>query len=597
MPAILLARTRPLLRCLLMIAIAGPLAACATLEPAPEREPDSLTVRMQRMGERSGDSVDTRLPSPSTGSSLALHLMAAQLAEQRGQHREAAGHYLQLARLGHDADAAAQATRQAMTAEDLPLIRESANYWFELSPNSAEPQEVLLRLALIDRDADASLRHASALVDGSAGGIDDGLQQIAQLMLQNPGDTDFGLQLMQQLVARYPDNYASHYALALYAQQRRAVLTAETEARKAIALAPTKADAVLLLAAILIERNELGAATELLEQSLARTQGSDRVSLRLGYAQLLLQSNQRSAAREQLQSVLREDPHSSTALYALGIMSLNDGNLREAKALFERLRDDPQRGAEARYQLAQIAEAQGRNEDALALYESVRQGDIAVDAIIGRARVLAATDRLADARRGLSLLAEQYPPLLSRMSNAEADLLLDAGLGDDALALYAQRLELRPQDAELLYGRALAYERLDRFDAAESDLRSILARDPDNAQALNTLGYLLTLHSTRYDEAKALIMRALNKHPGDPAIVDSLGWVEFRLGNLNIARDLLERAYLNSREPEIGAHFGEVLWSLGDRPRARAIWKEALSRQPDNAVLKETIERLDRDRP
>jgi Flp pilus assembly protein TadD len=165
---------------------------------------------------------------------------------------------------------------------------------------------------------------------------------------------------------------------------------------------------------------------------------------------------------------------------------------------------------------------------------------------------------------------------------------------DQLLGSYDQALREHPAEPDLLYGRSLVHERLQDVGAAEADLRRILQDDADDARAMNALGYMLTVHTERLDEARKLIKRALELSPDDAAVIDSMGWVEFRQGRPHEALALLEKAFSKNQDPEIAAHLGEVLWTLGRRDQARAIWEAALTRDPEHRVLRDTVDRLSR---
>jgi Flp pilus assembly protein TadD len=191
-------------------------------------------------------------------------------------------------------------------------------------------------------------------------------------------------------------------------------------------------------------------------------------------------------------------------------------------------------------------------------------------------------------------MRREMPMFGTRFFLAEGEMLLEAGAGDQALQLYQDALKEIPDDTDLLYGRSLVHERLKNIGEAEADLRRILAKDKDDARAMNALGYMLVVHTSRLDEARKLVTRALEITPEDATVIDSLGWIEYRQGKVNEARTLLQKAFDKVPDPEIAAHLGEVLWVLGEKDRARKIWEGALTRDPDHRVLKETVERLTR---
>jgi len=174
----------------------------------------------------------------------------------------------------------------------------------------------------------------------------------------------------------------------------------------------------------------------------------------------------------------------------------------------------------------------------------------------------------------------------------EGQVLSDAGLQQPAYDLYTKALAENPDTEDLLYARALTAEKLGNLDAAETDMLRILANDPDNIRAMNALGYTLADKTNRYDEALAYITSAYEKTPDDPAIIDSMGWVQYRLGNLDNARRYLQQAWELTGDSEIGAHLGEVMWQQGDHEAARKVWEKATESAPDNAVLQDTLKRF-----
>jgi tetratricopeptide (TPR) repeat protein len=173
----------------------------------------------------------------------------------------------------------------------------------------------------------------------------------------------------------------------------------------------------------------------------------------------------------------------------------------------------------------------------------------------------------------------------------EGEILSQIDLNEEAYTLYSQYLENQPDDIEILYARALIAERLDRVDQAERDFLKVLAIDPENTRALNALGYTLADRTDRYQEALVYVQQALAQTPDDPAVIDSMGWVMYRLGRLSEARDYLQKAYDMTKDSEIAAHLGEVLWVMGEQAQAKALWESARKATPDDAVLKETVRR------
>ncbi|MEK9534615.1 MAG: tetratricopeptide repeat protein, partial [Halieaceae bacterium] len=217
------------------------------------------------------------------------------------------------------------------------------------------------------------------------------------------------------------------------------------------------------------------------------------------------------------------------------------------------------------------------------------------DAKARAAELLADTAFASDIRDFFAAQRQAYPGNAEQLFLLEADALRD--WEGEALKAYDRGLTTFPRSFSLLYGRAMVHEAEGQLGAMEEDLRSILAQDPDHAATLNALGYTLTNHTNRYEEAADLIERALVLSPGDPAILDSLGWVYYKLGQFAQSEALLRQAHRAFPDPEVAAHLGEVLWIQGKEIEAQDIWQDGLSKAPDHRIILEAVERLGADLP
>ncbi|HKY90585.1 MAG TPA: tetratricopeptide repeat protein [Nevskiaceae bacterium] len=529
--------------------------------------------------------------SPQQQQQVQLHVMAGELAAGRGQPKVAAEEFVKALEIQPDAQLAARATQLALSADDAPLALRAARRWLSLEPNSLDAREVIARLSLRAGDIEETYNQGVAIVDGHAGGEAEGFRHVALLLSAEPGQKDAVQGVMKRLVDRKPDLAAAHYALALVALRYEDFPVAEASARRSLELQESR-ESKLLLVGVLVRQAKLPEADKLMGELIATAK--EPSDLRLTYAKLLLESGERDHARTQLEETLKADPKSDDARYALGVLAFNDGKLDEAEAYFKPLAADPDRGADAEFQLGRIDEARKKFPEALAHYEKVVSGGQAIDAAVRRAAVMTRMGKVEEARASLDQIRRQFPPLALRITLAEAEMLAEADRFDDALSVYAAGLTRDPSDADLLYGRSLVHERMNKFDLAEADLRKILASDPDDARAMNALGYMLTVNTQRFDEARKLITRALELSPDDAAVIDSMGWVEYKLGNTAAAKTWLEKAINRLPDPEIAAHLGEVLWALGEKDQARAVWEKALAREPDHRVLQDTVDRLTR---
>ena len=521
---------------------------------------------------------------------LQLQVMAGEMAAGRNQPGVAAKAFIEALELQPDSTLASRATQLALASEDEPLALKAARKWQELDPDNADPREVIARLSVRSGDLDEAHAQSLAIIRGHAGGESEGFRHVALLLSGEARHGERVKRVMDRLVSEFPELAGARYARALAALRFDDLALAERSAREALKLEPSSRDYRLLLAGVLVRAKQLPEADALMASLLAETKETG--DLRMTYAKLLLEAGEREAARTQLRAALDADAKNDDARYALGVLAFNDGKLDEAEALFTPLTENRERGGDAEYQLGRIAEARKQYEIALGHYERVASGGQAVEAVVRRSVVLARLDRIDEARGALEQLRQQFPPLAPRLTLAEAEMLQEIGRNDEALAVYSSALERAPGDDGLLYGRSLVFERMGRFPEAEADLRRILADDPEDARAMNALGYMLTVNTTRYEEARKLIEAALKHQPDDPAVIDSMGWVLFKLGQAQEARVHLEKALANADDPEISAHLGEVLWTLGERERAREIWDRALAREPEHRGLRDTVERL-----
>jgi tetratricopeptide (TPR) repeat protein len=383
----------------------------------------------------------------------------------------------------------------------------------------------------------------------------------------------------------------AQYALGVIALRYDRSEVAARAAERALAIDPTWNDAVLLQAGVWIREGETEKAQALVDE-LAGNDAS-RAQYHLTLARLLIEADEDEAALSEFERAIVLQPDNADARYGLAILALSIGDLERAETAFKTLYDKNERADDAAYYLGTVAE---QNEDyakAQHWYQRVESGGRAFDAQVRAARMIYQQGDLPGAQQRIAELRETYPELTDQLYAAEGQLLYEAEEPRAALDIYNHGLDAVPNGTELRYGRSMALERLGKIDAAKADLRAVLEREPNDVRALNALGYLLTNHSDRYEEALDYIERALEAEPENPAILDSMGWVQYRLGNLVQARRYLEQAYRDFQDAEVAAHLGEVLWTQGQHEAAREVWQGALADNPDHPVLRETVDRLD----
>ena len=359
------------------------------------------------------------------------------------------------------------------------------------------------------------------------------------------------------------------------------------------------ADGPALLALELAEDDQ-PQADAMLKDYLASKNASANV--RSAYARALAQAGRLDEASQQLTLLTAQKPELPESWLLLGTLQAQARKNVEAQASIQRYlalaAQTPEtlarsRGeAQAYFVLSQLAERRKDYPAALDWLDKVDSPDDVTATQLRRAGLLARQGKMTQARAAIGELPEDTPDQRRQKFQATVQLLRDAGQYQEAYDLLAKASAADPRDRDLIYDRAMVAEKLDRMEEMERLLRQLIAMDPENQNAYNALGYSLADRNIRLEEARTLIRRAVQLAPDDPFIADSLGWVEFRMGNTAEAMRILDEAYKKRPDPEIGAHLGEVLWASGQQDRAMTIWKQALAADADNQTLRETLKRL-----
>ena len=367
-------------------------------------------------------------------------------------------------------------------------------------------------------------------------------------------------------------------------------VAAQSYLNRALTLKPGWEEVALLKFSDLRENQDDEAVAEFAISFLDRY--PDRNRLRLAYGRLLAEWNDNLAALTQFEKLLEFDPRNIDALYAAGILSQGLALLDEAKAYFETLLATYPQEDRGRLYLGQILSEQGAYDEALDLLREIASADLYFDVQIRIGFVLAGAGRIEEALEHLADLTPKSQDDQVRIYLAREQVLRDSGQPEQALELLSAALIEIPDHPDLLYARGLVTAIMDRVAEHEQDMRRLIEIDPENAHAYNALGYTLADKTDRLAEALELIEKALVLLPGDPFILDSLGWVHYRRGDLALALEYLQLAMDQRPDAEIAAHLGEVLWQLGDKEQAIAAWQDARENDPDNPVLNDTMRKF-----
>ena len=573
------------------------LTGCATQAPkaeAPKAEPASAAAGAppaRTQAAAAGSEPAEALPNQELTDAIVYEFLLAEIAAQSGNVGLAAQAYLDLAKRTRDPRIARRATEIAVFGRMGNTAIEAAKVWYEADPKSQRALQALSGLLVNAGRFDEALPYLTTLLAGAEGGAGGGFMQLNRT-LASAKDKAAALALVQQLAEGYPKLAQARYALAQAAANARQHELAIREIRRAQELQPDW-EAAVLFEAQLLQPSSNAEAVARLSQFLARHPDSREV--RLGYARALVAGRRFAEARVEFQKLLKDFPDNTEVTYAVALLSLQLSDYALAEKNLNRLLelDYPDKASIQLY-LGQIAEEQKNYVEALRRYAGVDRGEQYLPAQIRYAQVLAKQGKLAEARAHLQQVRASGSQQRVQLVLAEAQMLRDANRAAEAFTLLGRALESLPENADLLYDYAMLAERVDRVDILESSLKKLIGLRPDHAHAYNALGYTLAERNLRLPEARELIEKALKISPGDAFIIDSMGWVLYRMGNLEESLKYLRRAFSDRADPEIAAHLGEVLWVSGNRAEAEKILEEAARKHPDNDTLNSTIQRLKR---
>ncbi len=532
---------------------------------------------------------------------LMYELLQGEMSGFRGDLPVAFDHYYRASLLTDDPKVASRATEIALWMRDYERASMAAARWRELVPENPHPLRVLGATHAISGDIPAARAAYEESIDASPLSLEMDLLAVTN-SLSIEAARPARLAVLKALAGSYPSSAHAHLHVAGIARAEGKTEEALAAARRASERLPRWPEAIALRADILRETGRSEEAVALLRETLEMPiQNASR--LRQMLADILNGLGKKAEARAEFSALLDSDPNNPHLQMTLGSLALMAGDWKESERHFLALRANSRplvadqeptlNRSVGAYFLGLAAEESGDVAKAMDYYYQVDERDyFGVDEYYQKARarigrLLLDSGYLDRARMHFQVSRgrSQREGSVVQLYVAESDMLYGLRRYDAGFSLLSEALQKYPGHAALLYSRALQAERLGRVDWLERDLRAVLAEDPDNPQALNALGYTWADHNQNLDLALDYIERAHAQLPNDAAVTDSLGWVHYRLGNLERAETLLRRAFTIQPEGEIVAHLVEVLWTLGRREEARKIYREAVDRLPDDEFL------------
>jgi len=515
------------------------------------------------------------------------NLLVAEFAGLRNDVETSLEIYLQEARKTRDPGVVNRAIRIANFMNRPDSVVEMAELWADIEPENIEARGLAAYSLAREGRVLEAFPHAEYLLFRGDGEYFKSLAAYADNTTEE--EQRRLIELFEDLESRSPNHPDLIFAIAMLQRQVGDIDQAIARTRQLQASGQSDESVSLLLAQLLHQSGDKTSALESLEKALEDNPDSKR--LRLQYARLLSEKDLK-LAREQMVLLVEKFPDDTNLVYSLGLINQEMGFQDDAIRIFTDLVQSNRKTGDAHFQLGRIAEMDGRQDDARRHYLQVRQGDNIAAAGSRLVKLITEREGLEAARLYLSRMRTDHPNLAVEFFQIESELLQKKNQLDSAYQVLSDSLESYPDNISLLYARSVVSAKREDMSATEKDLRAILSLDENNATALNALGYTLLNLSDRYDEAALLLHRANDLNPDDPAITDSLGWLYFRQGAYDKALEYLRRAFAVFPDPEVAAHLGEVLWTVGNRTEAETIWRQALQKDPDSSILLETMRRL-----
>ncbi|MDH5551787.1 MAG: tetratricopeptide repeat protein [Nitrosomonas sp.] len=529
------------------------------------------------------------LPKQELTAPILFDYLVGETALQRGYPEIAVKNYLKLAKVTRDHRIAQRATEIALGVQHPFAAEKAASMWTEFDPESSSANQTIAALLINMGRLDEARPHLEKLMAAEETMIDNAFMQLNTLLSRH-ADKVAVFTLVQHLAEPYPRIPEAHFAVSQSAWFAGQYDVALSEMEQALALRPDWETAAIYQGQIL-RRNNYTDAAEFYQNFVKKYPKAN--DTRVAFIRMLMEENNLDQAREQRELLLENNPSNADVALAVGLLSIDLDDLDVAETNLKTAIDLGYKDTSLVYfHLAQIYEDSQRAELAMDAYLKVTSGGQFLPAQIQYAYLLARQGNLIDARQHIQQLPAANELQTAHLILAEAQILRESGEHQEVFGLLSRGLEKLPNSPEILYDHALAADKIGNFDILEQNLQKLIQLRPDHAHAYNALGYSLAERGERLPEALKLIKRAVELSPGDAFIMDSLGWIYYRMGNIQDGLNYLNQAYAARPDPEIAAHLGEVLWVQGAENDAKKIWQSALKDHPENETLLETMKRL-----
>ena len=523
-------------------------------------------------------------------SDLVFNILAAEFAGRRGRVLAASEGYFEASQTIADPRVVERAVKLALFSHNWNLANTASERWVELDPENVEAWQHRAQASMHQKDVETATDAMVKVVALSDEGAAQVIPSLVDSILQQ-SDADLGSELVKGLAQRFPESADAQYGIGRFAMSRGERELALEAFERALIIDPDNLDTLLARARLRLLGGDGDAALEPLTDYLSRS--PDDLRAQLGYTRLLIDTGKVDKAADHFEVIAQRFPEDADALYTIGLLALDLRRLKTAEGYLSKVVTLGRHMETANYYLGRISDGRRDYREAIDRYQNVQGGDHFFDAQIRAAELLG---QVGDVDQGQALFAKlrtysDEKSVQIELINSESRMLNGNDMYAESLEILSGGLDQYNNNPTLLYSRALVAERLDQRDLFESDLKAVIEVEPDNAYALNALGYFLTDRNERLDEAEIYLQKAHGLIPDDAAITDSLGWLYYRQGKYIESIELLQKAYNLMADTEIAAHLGEVLWVSGEQAEATKVWEEALRESPDDDLLNNVMKK------
>lgn len=574
---------------LLLIAVAVLLGACASHNPKDSTVNKNATTH-PRVENKQANQHEQSLSNKKRISRQTLEgLMLAEIAGQRGKYHYALNAYLNQAKNTQDPNIAERTLDIAQFVNDSKAQKTALDIWLKSQPESTLALAKAAEFRIQSGDFIKAFSYMQKLEELNANAPYHYLAIFGKDL-----ETSQKQQLLAKIKAQKSRNKENEvnrlYAQGMLLQQFKEYRQSIKYYDRALAKQPERTDIGLQKARLLLAQNKPQKALDWVNELYIEQPYQKGIALLR--ARLLIRTNRPKEALDAFARLHQQHPFDADILFALSLLELDMGQERAAKQHLDALINQHQKLDQAHYYLGRLALSKNQSNTALKHFKKVTGGRELLPAKSHIVNILYTQKGINTALDYLHQIKAPNSKSRTELLILEAELFIQDKQFDQAMNVYNKVLKTEPKNEDLLYARSILAIQQKNLDLAEQDLKCILVLDENNDRALNTLGYTLLVHTQRIEEAKDLINKAYDLNPESPAILDSLGWLYFKLGDLEEAKSLLEEAFAKSQDNEIAAHLGEVLWQRGNKDAAKEVWEKGLEFNPQAEAIKKTMERL-----